>query len=205
MFSYCMRGSVILALGAASLWALPVQAQSRSETHTYDELGRLIVTRTNGGPSNADTRSLCYDEEGNRKRLEMTANGSVVNCPAPPAQTPPPAGGTPPPPPPPPPTSNNPPVAKDDNVSGTCGNDKTLNVIVNDTDADGHALHIVSLTHVAGPSVAQVVSSSSVWITFAGQNFAGTTFDYVVSDTEGATDTGRIFATTTCDGTIQPY
>ena len=202
MFSYCLRGSGLMALSMGLLWSLPVQAQSRSETHTYDELGRLIVTRTNNGPSNADTRSLCYDEEGNRKRLELNANGSVAACAPPPVQTPPPLGGTPPPPPP-PSSSNTPPVASNDSVSGYCFLTASVNLTANDSDVEDSPTKpvLVSIDGGSGGFAgAYKISNSSVSVDF-GPAGDVTTFNYTIRDSVGATATGRLTVyTSSCGG-----
>lgn len=200
-----LTGLAVLAGG--SLLALPaaLSAQSRTETHTYDALGRLVVTRTNGGPAQADTRSLCYDEEGNRQKLAMVNDGTVAACAPPPVQTPPPVTGTPTPTP--PPSGNTPPVAVNDAVSGKCFHTATINLTANDSDAQDSPAKPV-LVSVDGGSGgfagAYQVSNSSVSVDF-GPAGDWTQFTYTVRDSAGATATGTLTVTTSgsCDGFVQ--
>lgn len=184
--------------------ASPALAQ-QVEQHDYDALGRLAATDTDGGINNGENRSQCYDPAGNRTFYRSETDGTAANCAAPPAQNLP--GSDPPPPPAPsptPPSANTPPVATDDAVSGPCGGERILNITANDRDAENQTLRIISLTLVGGPSVIEQASDSSVYISFGGGNRASTIYDYVVADSSGATDTGRITATTSCDGYGQP-
>lgn len=183
----------------------PAQAQSRTESHTYDQLGRLIKTQTNGGPTSSDTRSFCYDEEGNRKRLEMTTNGTVAACAPPPAQTPPPPGTTAPPPPP-PPSSNTPPVAMNDTVSGQCFLAVTKNVTSNDSDAEDNPTKpiLVSVASgTGGQAGASKASDSSISVAF-GPAGDLTRFIYTIRDSAGATATGQLTVSTSTCGGVQP-
>ncbi|MEJ8856075.1 Ig-like domain-containing protein [Variovorax robiniae] len=98
---------------------------------------------------------------------------------------------------------NDPPVASDDNFSTNEDTSLVLNLIGNDTDADGDALHLVSINGVAiTPGVAQSIAvpngmvniATDGTITFVpNANYNGpVSFDYVVADANGATDTGHV-------------
>ena len=87
---------------------------------------------------------------------------------------------------------NAPPVAVDDAVSMLCGDVSTINVVANDTDADGDPLTIVSVSYVSGDLGGYSMSApQSVTLNAGGTN---NTFvlSYVVRDTSNAQDTGLI-------------
>lgn len=184
--------------------ANPALAQ-QVEQHDYDALGRLAATDTDGGINNGENRSQCYDPAGNRTFYRSETDGTAANCAAPPAQSLP--GSDPPPPPAPsptPPLANTPPTATDDTAYGPCNGEGIFNITANDRDAENQTLRVISLTPIGGPSVIELASDSSIHITFFGRNRASTIYDYVLSDSSGATDTGRITAITSCDGYGQP-
>jgi YD repeat-containing protein len=61
-----MRQSIILGLVVFAV--LPVFAQAAETiTYTYDELGRLIVSSSSGGPRNGRETTISLDPAGNRK------------------------------------------------------------------------------------------------------------------------------------------
>jgi len=82
-----------------SLFALvsssTTDAQTSTETYTYDALGRLVKVKTTGGQNNNETDSICYDDAGNRTTYQSTNNGGAAAC------VNDGSGGAPPPPPPP--------------------------------------------------------------------------------------------------------
>ena len=187
--------ALILALPAS------LSAQSQTETHSYDELGRLIVTTTSGGLNNGDTRSYCFDEEGNRQELKFTSNGTTANCVAPTPQTPPPPNSGSSAPTPTPTPTNTPPVAVNNSVSGLCWNVTTVNLTANDSDAEDAPAKpvLVSISNGAGGQAsATIASSSSVYVDF-GPLWDITTFTYTVQDSDGAQDSATLsVATSSC-------
>ncbi len=192
-----MRGEGLLLAGSLLALALSqdASAQSQTEDHTYDALGRLVITDTSGA-NDGDARSYCYDDAGNRTKLRASQDSSAESCAAPtPDQLPPEPPQ--PPPPPPPPSGNTPPAASNDSVSGDCMDTATVNLTVNDFDADDDPTRpvLVSIVKTSGSGGASKVSASSVSVSFA-LNGGGGVFSYVIEDSDGATDTGTLHVTT---------
>lgn len=195
-------------LSACSLiaFAFATQAVAQStqtEDHEYDSLGRLIVTDVSG-LNNGDTRGYCYDELGNRLKLRASIDGSEPTCSSPNPPTPPPPP-SPPPPPPAPPSGNVPPVADADNISGECGTSIILNITADDFDAEDDPTKptLVSLAPwLSGPASATIVSASSVSVTF-GSAEGFTHYQYIVEDSQGASDQATLAITTSCGGPLQ--
>lgn len=89
---------------------------------------------------------------------------------------------------------NTPPVAVDDSATAVTAIPYHINVVFNDTDADGHSLDIASVTQPANGEV--TIDSPSVVIYTSSPGFTGTdTFGYTVSDGYGGTDTGTVTVT----------
>lgn len=85
--------------------------------------------------------------------------------------------------------ANSPPVAIDDVMLAFCGSGSS-NVLLNDTDADGDALTVTSVTGGMGATV----QNNIVVATFAIDG----TLTYTVQDIHGATDTGAIQVWNSC-------
>jgi len=95
------------------------------------------------------------------------------------------------------PVANLPPVAVDDSFAAIAGLAATGNVLANDSDPDGDALTVQAW---GPPSVGSFVTTSPngdfTWQHLTDPTFVGTvTFDYVVSDGQGGTDTGTVTIT----------
>jgi len=91
------------------------------------------------------------------------------------------------------PPVNYPPVAVDDGATTPEGTAVTISVLANDSDADGHALAVASVTQGAHGSVA--INGSSVTYT-PDSGFSGTdSFTYTISDGKGGTDTATVTIT----------
>lgn len=90
------------------------------------------------------------------------------------------------------PTANTAPVANND-VASSSGETVTISVLNNDSDADGDALSVSSLSGVNG----QAVINSNGTISFTPANgFSGTeTFSYTVSDGKGGSDSAQVSVT----------
>lgn len=177
-------------------------AQSETETHSYDSLGRLISTTTAGGQNNNEARSYCFDEVGNRTNFKSSASGATLSCSPPPPPPPAPPSPPPAPPPPPPPPPNYPPTAQNDAASGQCYGSTLVNLTANDTDPDGdYPLSLVSIVQSnTGAATASIFSSSTAEVIF-GPNFDFTTFTYTVEDALGATGTATLtVSTSSCGG-----
>lgn len=69
-------GAGVVALGCSASLA----AQTQIKKHTYDALGRLIVTETSGGSADGETGSICYDKAGNRTVYTATSIGLEEGC-----------------------------------------------------------------------------------------------------------------------------
>jgi hypothetical protein len=96
----------------------------------------------------------------------------------------------------PPPTGtpvNHPPVAVDDSATTLAGALVTVDVLANDTDADGDTLSVTAVTSPAHGAAA--VNNGKVAYTPAGSYVGSDTFDYTVSDGNGGTDTGTVNVT----------
>ena len=93
--------------------------------------------------------------------------------------------------------TNNSPTANDDSAQTTSGTAVSINVLANDTDADGDTLTI-SAVNTPQNGTAEIVSSSIVYT--PGTGFTGTdTFEYTVSDGNGGTDTATVTVTVSSD------
>lgn len=89
--------------------------------------------------------------------------------------------------------SDNPPKAVADSASVEAGRSVSIDVLMNDTDADGNVLTIESVA-TAAHGVVSIVSNELVYIADAG--YVGTdSFSYVVSDGYGGKSTGIITVT----------
>ncbi len=77
------------------------------------------------------------------------------------------------------------PVAATDNTAATCGTPITINVLGNDSDPDGDALTITSVT-APGKGSAVISGNRVVYTPSAGASCTGTdTFNYSISDGKG--------------------
>jgi subtilisin len=97
---------------------------------------------------------------------------------------------------PPPPPTNTPPVAVDDTATTAEDVPASIPVLANDTDADGNALTVVSVT---SPAHGSVVKNANGTVTYTpAANYHGSDgFEYVVGDGAGGTDTGSVSVTVT--------
>jgi extracellular elastinolytic metalloproteinase len=92
-------------------------------------------------------------------------------------------------------TTNNPPDAVDDTAATTSGTPVTVNVLANDTDAEGDTL---SVTSVSDPPNGTAVRNADNTVTYTSDgNFAGNdSFTYTASDGRGS-DTATVRITVT--------
>lgn len=96
--------------------------------------------------------------------------------------------------PPPPPDENNPPVANNDSYATLKNNAGSLNVLVNDSDPDGDALGVVSVTDPPGGVVTFTAAGMVTYTPNTG--FVGSdSFTYKISD-------GELFDTATVSVTV---
>ncbi|MDP2129916.1 MAG: hypothetical protein U0975_08355 [Erythrobacter sp.] len=58
-------------------------AQSSTETYTYDPLGRLVRVAVTGGQGDGEQREITYDAAGNRTSYASTCTGSCAPTPTP--------------------------------------------------------------------------------------------------------------------------
>ena len=90
--------------------------------------------------------------------------------------------------------TNRSPVAKDDTytVSGTTPT-PSLTVLTNDTDPDGDALRVLSVTQPAGGNGTISILGSGTGVSFAPKKvFTTDTFSYTISDGKGGTSTANV-------------
>ncbi len=92
------------------------------------------------------------------------------------------------------PPANNPPVAVDDTL--TTGQDNTVtttNVLLNDTDLDGDTLVVLSADTTSAQNGSVVNNNNGTFTYTPSSGFNGAdSFNYVVSDGQGGTDTGTV-------------
>lgn len=80
-----MKSKSLIAVGAGCLCASGIASASQTVSYTYDALGRLAGTQTQGGPGSGTTQSFQYDSAGNRKQYQsllqvaLSMNSPVVN------------------------------------------------------------------------------------------------------------------------------
>lgn len=186
---------------ATSLFALSAAAQAgETVTYSYDTLGRLTASSSSGTVNNGLSTTVAYDPAGNRSTYAVTG---AAGSPPPPPPVPPPAPPVSPPPPwapPPPPPANLPPVANPDWASARTCAGVFINVLANDSDPEGSALTLVSVT--AGSLGRPSLSGTSVHYTAYGAE-GGDSFTYVVRDSLGATASGSIDVTVLDQGGCQ--
>ena len=178
-----MNGKAAYLLGAAAgAFAFAGEGRaSETQTYTYDALGRLVAVQYSGTVNTGQAHSLCYDAAGNRTQYKSSSSGSLATCGG---------GGTPPP-------GNQPPVANPDTLTAPKCVYRSVDVIANDTDPEGH--YPLALTAVDQPW-AYVESSTNVGMTTPDTN--GTyVITYTVADSLGATANGTL--TVTVSGTQQ--
>lgn len=182
--------------------ALPAQAeaQTSTETYTYDALGRLVVANTSGGSNNAEAHSICYDQSGNRTQYDSKSDGTSAICTdlgsaTSAASRAAATAGT---------VSDLPPIlparpltAQKDFASGVCLNKLTVNLTANDFDQDNqYPLTLRAISKSGGGSAtAALVSPSSVSVTF-GASGDMTDFVYTVANSVGVTTTGEFKVST---------
>lgn len=91
-----------------------------------------------------------------------------------------------------------PPVAEDDYEFVTANHAQAFMLLANDTDANGDTLTIISVSNVTGGSA--VIAPGGGYVTYYAGSTVGTeSFDYVVSDGHGGTDTGSVGVQVGCD------
>jgi len=173
----------------------PANAQvAQQENHVYDELGRLKSTTNTGTSMNGETRSICYDEAGNRVEFEVRTDGTVSSCNNPAGQTPPTGSPDPVDPPMPDPPANYPPVTQDDIALG-CDFGYTL-VLWNDSAPEtGESLTLVSISFDSGDATASASISPSqgdVLVVYPSMPNRSAFFTYVVRDGYGHEATGKL-------------
>lgn len=164
----------VLAL-AGVVWA------QETTTYQYDAQGRLIKSSKSGGPSSGTEKCIDYDEAGNR--VNHTVNSAGCS-----------SGG-----------ANSPPVANPNSQGVSCiGGTYIYNVVSNDSDPDGDAINLLS---VSGPLSASRHNSTSIWV--YGTNSPGTyVINYTIEDIHGATDSSTLtltWATSSACGGGNPF
>ena len=102
---------------------------------------------------------------------------------------------------PPPPTDPVAPVSAEDSAATTTGGQVTVNVLANDTDANGDELTVTNLTQPEAGGGGAVISDADTTVTYTAPGTAGTyTFTYTAND---GTSDGNI-ATVTMTVTAPP-
>ena len=85
------------------------------------------------------------------------------------------------------------PVANNDSTKTECGSPVSINVLGNDTDADGDALTITSFTQPANGTVTRGANGTLIYTPNAGAACGiDDSFDYTISDGNGGTSTATV-------------
>ncbi len=92
-------------------------------------------------------------------------------------------------------SGNTAPNANNDTANVTCNGDVVINVLGNDTDADGDTLAIDSFTQPANGSVTQGANGTLIYTSNGGACTADDKFTYTLSDGNGGTDTATVTIT----------
>lgn len=170
-----MKRSEIPAFAAAVL-AAGAAAASETVTYTYDPLGRLIAVQHMGAVNDGRADSLCYDPAGNRALYKSSAAGALADCATAPA-----------------PPANQPPVAAPDFLTAPKCQQRTVDVIANDSDPEGDApLTLASVTS----DWARLGAGGVVLITTPDTN-GNYPIAYTVTDSLGASAGGILTLTVT--------
>lgn len=80
-----MKSKKWISVGAGCLCASGVAYAGQTVTYTYDALGRLVQSQTQGGPGNGTTQVFKFDAAGNRTQYQalvevaLSMNSSTVN------------------------------------------------------------------------------------------------------------------------------
>ncbi len=90
--------------------------------------------------------------------------------------------------------TNTPPDAVNDAYTKTSGSTSTLTVLVNDTDANGHALVITSVTTPSAGGTALRISNNTE-VSYTAGAVGTETFSYTISDGNAGTDTATVNVT----------
>lgn len=164
----------------------PAYSQSSDAvTYTYDALGRLVQTSHSGTANTGVNSTYSYDLADNRTNVTVTGGSGSSGDPGGGGN---PGGGG----------SNQPPVTQNDNGGsvGPCGY-KSVNVVANDSDPEGHyPLSLVSIQNVSPSSRGEAGVESSTNVGFTSYGSAGSVqVTYVVQDSQGATSTGVLTLT----------
>lgn len=178
------RWLIAPGIGAVALCGMAWDAQATEAiTYTYDALGRLVVAQSDGTVNDNETHSLCFDPAGNRTKYRADDAGAVPSCAPTPSPMPTPtAPAT--------PGSNTAPTAVSDTNDMTGGQTKLINVIANDTDADGDIpLFLTGASVTSGAGLVSLASATEVKVVYG----TGTVIiSYQVTDARGAVSTGQL-------------
>lgn len=175
--------TALVTLALATSGAASAGQEEAKETieYTYDPLGRLVVVKHSGVINAGQAHSICYDAAGNRTIYKSSSTGVVASCPPPTTPTPTPTPG---------PTNGAPNAAADTGSVEVCST-STVHALNNDSDPDGDALVITSVTGTS--YVSGWISPTGTVNLGAGSNIiASTILTYTISDGNGGTDTGSI-------------
>jgi len=100
------------------------------------------------------------------------------------------------------PSTNNAPVANYDQVSTTCGQSVTIDVLSNDSDADGDVLSLCGFIQASYGTISQ--SGNSLIYTPTSNSTGTDGFTYTACDPAGASHTTNVYIETSCSGNAAP-
>jgi hypothetical protein len=189
------RAPIILAAMIGLGGALAPALASESITYTYDALGRLVVAKSEGTVNDDQTHSLCFDPAGNRTKYRSDDTGIVPSCAPTPSAMPSPTA-------PPTPGMNTLPTAVADTKQVGPNQTRAVDVIANDTDADGDLpLALIAASVSSGSCTVALFSGTEVSVTRGmsggpGHGAPVCTISYTVIDGRGGSAIGQLQITT---------
>lgn len=100
--------------------------------------------------------------------------------------------------------TNQPPVAVNDTASAIAGSTNAIMVRANDSDPNGHAIIVTSVTQPASGGGSVTIASGGGHVVYTAPFMTGNySFTYTISDGHGGTDTATVFVTVSL-GEIDP-
>ena len=90
-------------------------------------------------------------------------------------------------------TTNNPPIAKDDRLRSVANKPVVGKILDNDIDPDGDKLNIISVTSPTKRGSTVTINDNGTVTFLPASNIVGAdTFSYIISDSNGKTDNGKV-------------
>ncbi len=170
------RTSIAILAAAVAVTA----SSAQTITYQYDELGRLKASSQSGGAKNGTSTSIQYDPASNRSNYSVSGSGTTGGDGG--------GGGG---------TTNTAPVANSDSISLLEWETAIVNVVANDSDADGD--YPLTIQSISDPSGAAYIAcpSEAGWSGASAGTYA---VSYTIKDNRGATASGTLSVSVSFDG-----